>query len=114
MSRNPSYNDEELVFHPLEVEVRDGNFEEASRRFKTLVQRDGILNDFRQRQEFEKPSEKRRRKQREAAERNFIEKRREEQMLSGEWDKIQKRKEEKKKQKQAQYEERRRNQITEQ
>lgn len=107
MNKNLSYEPEELIFRPLEVEVKDGGFEDASRRFKTLVQKDGILNDFRQRQEFEKPSEKRRRKEREAAERNFIERRREEQMLSGEWDKIQKRKEEKKKQKSAQYEERR-------
>lgn len=98
---------EEVVIEPLEVVVIDDNFEEAFRKFKLLVQKEGILLTYREKQHYEKPSEKKRRKKREAEERKFLAEHREKQVLSGEWDKIQKRKEDKKKQRQQINEQRR-------
>lgn len=44
----------------LTVEVRNGDFNFALRKFKKKVQEDGILQELRKREFFEKPSEKRR------------------------------------------------------
>lgn len=99
-------NNEEVVIKPLEVQVVNGNFEDAFRRFKSLVQKENIINEFRAAQSYEKPSEKKRRKSREAAERKFLAETRERQIISGEWDKKQKRKEIKRKQKQDNYKQR--------
>jgi len=44
----------------LTVEVRSGDFAFALRKFKKKVQEDGILQELRRREHFEKPSEKRR------------------------------------------------------
>jgi len=44
----------------LTVEVRNGDFAFALRKFKKKVQEDGILQELRRREHFEKPSEKRR------------------------------------------------------
>jgi len=47
------------------VEVRkDESFESALRRFKKRIEQEGILREIRDRKHYEKPSEKRRRKQR--------------------------------------------------
>lgn len=43
----------------LYVEVRNGDFAKAYRRFKKKVTDDGILQELRQREFFEKPSVKR-------------------------------------------------------
>jgi small subunit ribosomal protein S21 len=43
----------------LTVEVRNGDFNYALRKFKKKVQEDGILQELRQREFFEKPSLKR-------------------------------------------------------
>lgn len=43
----------------LAVEVRNGDFNFALRKFKKKVQEDGILQQLRERQFYEKPSEKR-------------------------------------------------------
>jgi small subunit ribosomal protein S21 len=40
----------------LSVEVRNGDFNYALRKFKKKVQEDGILQELRQREFFEKPS----------------------------------------------------------
>lgn len=56
---------------PLEVEVR-GSFEEAFRRFKSLVQRERIVGQYKERMSYEKPSEKRRRKIQESREKQII------------------------------------------
>ena len=46
----------------LTVEVRNGDFNFALRKFKKKIQEDGILQELRQdRQEYIKPSEKRKR-----------------------------------------------------
>ncbi len=86
-------------FTPLQIVVRNGNFDEALRKFKMAVQKDGILNVLRERQRYEKPSVKKRREKRESIQRIMITALREKQMLSGEWDARQKKKEQKKLQK---------------
>ena len=86
---------DEIVVKHLEVNVVNGNFEDAFRRFKTAVQNEGVIAAYKARQEYEKPSEKKRRKRREAKERRLLLASREALMLSGEWDKRQKRKEQK-------------------
>jgi small subunit ribosomal protein S21 len=43
----------------LHVEVRNGDFNFALRKFKKKVAEDGILQELRQREAFEKPSIKR-------------------------------------------------------
>lgn len=45
----------------LSVEVRNGDFNGALRRFKKLVQEEGIIQEVRERQAYVKPSEKRKR-----------------------------------------------------
>jgi len=54
---------------PLEVTVGDRGVEGAIRLFKRLVLRDGILRDLKRRSHYEKPGDRRRRKEREAARR---------------------------------------------
>jgi len=46
----------------LTVEVRNGNVDAALRKFKRKVQDSGIIQDIRDRQEYEKPTTKRKRK----------------------------------------------------
>ncbi|HVI41869.1 MAG TPA: 30S ribosomal protein S21 [Anaerovoracaceae bacterium] len=94
-------NDKEVVIKPLEVQVVNNNFEEAFRRFKALVQKEKVISLYKERQAFEKPSVRKRRKSREAVERKLLAETREQQIISGEWDKRQKRKEIKRKQRQA-------------
>jgi len=45
----------------LSVEVRNGDFNGALRRFKKKVQEAGIIQELRERQEYVKPSERRKR-----------------------------------------------------
>ncbi len=44
----------------LRVEVRNGDFNGAMRKFKKRVQEAGIIQEIRERKEFVKPSERRR------------------------------------------------------
>ena len=50
---------------PLQVVVY-GNFERAFRTFKNMVQKERVLSDFKEKQSFEKKSDKKRRKRNEA------------------------------------------------
>lgn len=102
--------DEVVVTKHLEVAVVNGNFEDAFRRFKTAVQNEGVIAAYKSKQEYEKPSEKKRRKRREAKERRLLMASREALMLSGEWEKRQKRKEQKR---QVKAEERRKQNASE-
>lgn len=87
------YDDKYLnYFKPLEVTVRNHDLEGAVRYLRLMVQQEGVLIRYRQRSRYEKPSEKRRRKEREAGQRRWLEALRERQMASGEWDRIQERK----------------------
>ena len=51
---------------PLEVRVINNNFDKALRAFRALVQKERILSVYKERQEYEKPSDRRRRKKGEA------------------------------------------------
>ncbi len=52
------------------VEVlEDEPFEKALKRFKRIVEKEGILTEVKRRQFYEKPSEKRKRKERQARKR---------------------------------------------
>lgn len=80
---------------PIEVEVTS-SLEDALRRFKSKVNNEGILAEYKARMHFEKPSVKKRRKAREAVERRRIEEIRETLIASGEWEKRKKRKDKRK------------------
>ena len=58
MRRNNNKRDQQQK-SGLSVEVRNGDFNFALRKFKKKVQEDGILQELRERQHFTKPSEKR-------------------------------------------------------
>ena len=49
----------------ITVEVRKGNVEQAMRVLKRKVQKEGIVKELRERQSYEKSSEKKRRKRKE-------------------------------------------------
>lgn len=52
---------------PLEVIIySNGNFDKALRAFRTLVQKERVLSSYKERQSYEKPSDKKRRKINEA------------------------------------------------
>lgn len=78
---------------PIEVVV-DGpsreDFEYAFRKFKALFQKERVVGQLKEKSMFEKPSIKKRRKQREATERRMIAEMRDRLIKSGEWDRIQK------------------------
>jgi len=82
-------------FHPIEVVV-DGSsredFEHAFRKFKALFQRERIVGQLKEKMSYEKPSEKKRRKRREARDRRLMTAMRERMMKTGEWDRRQKKK----------------------
>ena len=46
----------------LEVKVFNNNFDKAMATFRSLVQKDRVLSLFKEKQAFEKPSDKKRRK----------------------------------------------------
>lgn len=94
---------DEVVIKPLEVQVINDNFEDAFRKFKAFVQKEKVLSLYKEKQMYEKPSVKERRKKREALERKLMTESREQQIISGEWDKKQKKKELKRKQRHAEY-----------
>ena len=47
------------IIKGLSVEVRNGDFNGALRRFKKIVQEEGIIQEVRERQAYVKPSEQR-------------------------------------------------------
>ncbi len=59
----------------MEVEVRHGNMEEAIKRLKQQIVKDGILKELKCRRSYEKPSVKKKRKQLEAQRRRLKEER---------------------------------------
>lgn len=83
---------EEVVVETIEVKVY-GDFENAYRKFKSLVQKEKIIAAYKQRQSYEKPSAKKKRKSREAHQRLLMADAREKLIISGEWEKRQKKKE---------------------
>ena len=63
---------------PLEVKVYHNNFDKALRAFRALVQKERILSAYKEKQSYEKPSDKRRRK------RNEMKRKRQELSVTGE------------------------------
>lgn len=59
----------------VEVEVRHGNMEEAIKRLKQQIVKDGVLKELKFRRSYEKPSVKKKRKQLEARRRRLKEER---------------------------------------
>ena len=55
----------------LEVVVYGNNFDKAFKLFRSFVQKEGILGEYKERQSFEKPSDKARRKRKESGRREF-------------------------------------------
>ncbi len=51
---------------PLEVKVYGNNFDKALRAFRALVQKERVLSSYKEKQSYEKPSDKRRRKRNES------------------------------------------------
>lgn len=56
---------EAVQAQPLEVKVYNNNFDKALRAFRALVQKERILSHYKEKQSYEKPSDKRRRKRNE-------------------------------------------------
>lgn len=50
---------------PLEVKVYNNNFDKALKAFRALVQKERILSSYKEKQSYEKPSDKHRRKRNE-------------------------------------------------
>ena len=54
-----------------ETKVKDGNLEDALKRFKKQNERNGVLQEVRKREHYEKPSVKRKKKSEAARKRKF-------------------------------------------
>lgn len=69
-SRRPAWKKIEKtnnnVLRPLEVDVRNGDLEEAIKILRHKMSKDGILAELKTRRHAEKPSDKKRREHREA------------------------------------------------
>jgi small subunit ribosomal protein S21 len=57
---------EAIQAQPLEVKVYGNNFDKALRAFRALVQKERVLSTYKEKQTYEKPSDKRRRKRNES------------------------------------------------
>lgn len=80
-------------FKPLQVEVRsDDEFYGKAKLFASLVQKERILSIYKEKQQYEKPSVKKRRKAREAVAKKLAMDAKQRMIESGEWEKIQKQK----------------------
>lgn len=67
--RRGSRGDKSVYFRPVEVEVKDSNLEKAMRALKNRMSKEGILQELKRRRFYEKPSVRRKRKEREALKR---------------------------------------------
>ena len=56
---------EAVQAEPIEVRVYGNNFEKALRAFRALVQKERILSTYKEKQSYEKPSDRKRRKRNE-------------------------------------------------
>lgn len=72
-------------FSPIEVKVYN-NFEKAFKGFRTLVQSEKILSIYKEKQSYEKPSAKRRRKHNESIRRILDNEAKLKKILSGEYE----------------------------
>jgi len=74
-------------FQPLEIKVYGNNFDKSFRNFKNMVQKERILSLYKQKQAYEKPSVKRRRKANEQRQKQMELEARRAKILSGEFEK---------------------------
>src|SRR5271165_1292789 len=79
-------------FSPVQVIVKGDNFDRALKIFRSLVQSERILAIYKEKSRYEKPSEKKHRKQNESKRRLFEEEMKQKKILSGEFEKEQIRK----------------------
>jgi len=74
-------------FLPLEVKVYGYNFDKAFKAFRAIVQKERILSLYKQKQTFEKPSIKRRRKRNEMKQKRLVLEAKQAKIISGEFEK---------------------------
>lgn len=95
---------EEGYFKPLQVEVGN-NFERAFRNFRQMVQAEQVVAEWKRRQSYEKPSQRRRREKNEALQRAFEEGIKAKKLADGSFAREQEKKQQKKEQRlKARYE----------
>lgn len=83
-------------FQPIQVEVRNGRVEEASKIFKSIVQKEQILTLYNEKSRYEKPSVKKRMKSAAARQRIRSAELKQKEIDSGEYEKKKLKKEQKK------------------
>jgi small subunit ribosomal protein S21 len=83
----PAEIDFDKLFSPIQVVVLNDNFDRALKIFRSLVQSERILSLFKEKSRYEKPSEKKHRKQNEAKRRMFEEDMKQKKIASGEYEK---------------------------
>lgn len=81
-------------FSPIEVIVYN-NFDKAMKAFRTLVQSEKVLSIYKEKQAYEKPSDRKRRKHNESIRRTIENEIKQQKILSGEWEKEKVKKQEK-------------------
>lgn len=74
-------------FKPLQIEIYGNGFDRAMKTFRSMVQGEGILSEYKEKSRYEKPSDKKRRKKAEALQRAFEEEMKMKKILSGEYEK---------------------------
>lgn len=62
---------EAIQAQPLEVRVYGNNFDKALKAFRNLIQRERVLSSYKEKQAYEKPSDKKRRKRNESKRKLF-------------------------------------------
>lgn len=102
ISKNPGSTGYLNYFKPLEVVVEGDSyksFSDALKNFKGKVQKEKIISLYKERQTYEKPSDKKRRKRKESKEKIFASEMKQKLINSGEWEKRQKQREKRKQEK---------------
>ncbi|SRR5258708_1818702 len=87
ISTNPGPREMDFsYFSPIQTKVY-GNFDRAFKIFRSLVQSEKVLSIYKEKQSYEKPSVKRRRKQNESIRRLIENEIKQKKILSGEYEK---------------------------
>jgi small subunit ribosomal protein S21 len=89
-------------FKPVQVQVFGNGFERAMKTFRQIVQSENILSEYKEKSRYEKPSDKKRRKQSEAIQNAYKEEMKMKKIISGEYEKEKAKKQVRKEQKMRQ------------
>lgn len=89
-------------FRPLQVQVFGNGFDRAMKTFRSIVQAEKVLSNYKEKSRYEKPSDKKRRKKAEAIQRVYEEEMKMKKILSGEYEKEKAKKQVRKEQKMRQ------------